>query len=240
MKRRHGRLRFGFESLFFSVSLATDYETRRKAALKHTPVRPALGPDPDQTPPAIRRFIGYARVSTNDQTTALQLDALRRAGCAVIHEDKVSGTSRVRDGLDQALASVQPGDKLVVWRLDRLGRSIPHITAIVADLADRGASLVSLCEAFDTGTESGELYSTILAMIAHVERRMIVSRTRAGLQAAKDRGVRLGAKPKMTSAQAMEAKALMASDMKAEAVAARYAVSRATLFRHMAAVTVQD
>ena len=179
------------------------------------------------------RLIGYARVSTGDQNTDLQLDALHAAGCAAIYEDRISGMSRYRAGLDQALADVQAGDKLAVWRLDRLGRSIQHILTVITELGDRGASVVSLTEGFDTGTEAGELYSTILAMIAHVERRMIVTRTRAGLQAAKERGKRLGPKPKLTGAQAAEARLMMRKGAKAREVAAAYQVSRATLFRHV-------
>ena len=103
-------------------------------------------------------------------------------------------------------------------------------------LEAKGASLVSLQESFDTGTESGQLYSTVLAMIAHVERRMIVARTRAGLQAARDRGQRLGGRPKMAPDQIAEARLMIDGGTKAEAVAARYNVARATLFRHLKSV----
>ena len=180
------------------------------------------------------RLIGYARVSTADQNSSLQINALQEAGCKAIYEDQITGVAQSRDGLDSALASIGQGEKLVVWKLDRLGRSIPHVISIVADLHDRGASLISLTENFDTGTEAGELYSTILALFAHIERRMISQRTRAGLRAAKERGVRLGGRPKLTAEQVVEARSLMRDGrMKAEAVAARYGVGRATLFRHM-------
>lgn len=177
--------------------------------------------------------VGYVRVSTCEQNTDLQYDALIKAGCDPIFEDRITGVSLVRDGLDQALDMIGRGDKLVVWRLDRLGRSIPHVMTIVAELADKGASLQSIGEGFDTGNEAGELYSTILAMIAHVERRMIVARTRAGLAAAKARGVRLGAKPKLQPCEVAEAASLMRTGLKAEAVAHKFAVSRSTLFRHI-------
>jgi DNA invertase Pin-like site-specific DNA recombinase len=186
----------------------------------------------ESTPKAGRK-IGYVRVSTCEQNTDLQYDALKAAGCDLIFEDKVTGVSMTREGLDKALSVIGGGDKLYVWRLDRLGRSIPHVMTIVGALSDKGASLVSIGEGFDTGNEAGELYSTILAMIAHVERRMIASRTRAGLEAARLRGVRLGAKPKMSAHDAIEAKLRMRKGQKAEAVAHYYAVSRATLFRHM-------
>lgn len=179
-------------------------------------------------------MVGYARVSTADQNTDLQINALRAAGCRVIHQDKITGTAQTRDGLDRALASIGHGEKLVVWKLDRLGRSIPHVMTVIAELNERGASLISLTENFDTGTEAGELYSTILALFAHVERRMISQRTRAGLRAAKERGVVLGRKPKLTCAQIIEARHLMREGkMKAEAVAERYGVARATLFRNL-------
>ena len=179
------------------------------------------------------RLIGYVRVSTAEQNTDLQYDALVRAGCAVIYEDKITGVSRDRTGLDAAMLDIRPGDKLVVWRLDRLGRSIPHIMTIVAELGERGASLYSIGEGFDTGNEAGELYSTILAMIAHVERRMIVSRTRAGLAAAKERGVKIGAPRKMTQDQVKAARIMMKRGIKAHTIAFDFGVGRATLFRYL-------
>ena len=185
---------------------------------------------------AAPKRVGYVRVSTHEQNTDLQYDALIKAGCDPIFEDRITGVALTRDGLDQALACIREDDKLVVWRLDRLGRSIPHVMTIVAELADKGASLQSIGEGFDTGNEAGELYSTILAMIAHVERRMIVARTRAGLAAAKARGVRLGAKPKLQPCEVAEAASLMRTGIKAEAVAHRFSISRATLFRHLASM----
>lgn len=199
-------------------------------------VKRGILPMPAARPKAggeVTKMVGYVRVSTCEQNTDLQYDALTKAGCDPIYEDRITGVSLIRDGLDQALASIGKGDKLVVWRLDRLGRSIPHVMTIVAELADKGASLQSIGEGFDTGNEAGELYSTILAMIAHVERRMIVARTKAGLQAARMRGVRLGAKPKMNPCEIAEAASLMRTGLKAEAVAHRFSISRATLFRHL-------
>lgn len=205
---------------------------KRRHALRGSTAR---SPTPIPTRPEAGRRIGYVRVSTCEQNTDLQYDALIEAGCDPIFEDRMTGVSITRDGLDQALALIGEGDRLIVWRLDRLGRSIPHVMTIVAELADKRASLVSIGEGFDTGNEAGELYSTILAMIAHVERRMIVARTRAGLAAAKARGVRLGAKPKLQPCEVIEAASLMHSGVKAEAVAHRFSVSRATLFRHLRA-----
>jgi DNA invertase Pin-like site-specific DNA recombinase len=205
---------------------------------KRPPLRAASAlpkPLPEGTAPPPKR-VGYVRVSTHEQNTDLQYDALIKAGCDPIFEDRITGVALTRDGLDQALACIGQGDKLVVWRLDRLGRSIPHVMTIVAELAGKGASLQSIGEGFDTGNEAGELYSTILAMIAHVERRMIVARTRAGLAAAKARGVRLGAKPKLRPCEVAEAASLMRTGLKAEAVAHRFSISRATLFRHLASM----
>lgn len=186
----------------------------------------------DLVPAAPGRLIGYARVSTQDQNPAHQHDALLAAGCDVIYEDRISGLSRSREGLDGALGDIKAGDKLIVYKLDRLGRSLRHVMTVIEELTEREAGLVSLSENLDTATEAGQIYSTVLAMIAHVERRMIVSRTRAGLQAAKDRGVRLGRKPKMDAGQIAEARILVDGGMKAEAVAARYGVGRSTLFRN--------
>lgn len=183
------------------------------------------------------RLIGYVRVSTAEQNTDLQYDALVRAGCVAIYEDKISGVSRDRTGLDAAMLDIIAGDKLVVWRLDRLGRSIPHIMSIVAELGDKGASLYSIGEGFDTGNEAGELYSTILAMIAHVERRMIVSRTKAGLAAARERGVRLGAPRKLNSDQIRTAQILKRKGIKALTIAMDLGVGRATLFRYLSKKT---
>jgi DNA invertase Pin-like site-specific DNA recombinase len=197
-------------------------------------LRPNSAPvAPPETTPHAPRLIGYVRVSTCEQNTNLQYDALLKAGCDPIFEDKITGVALTRTGLDRALNSIRAGDKLVVWRLDRLGRSIPHVMTIVAELGDKGASLVSIGEGFDTGNEAGELYSTILAMIAHVERRMIAARTKAGLDAAKTRGVQLGARPKMSLIETAEASILMRRGINATIIAARYKVGRATLFRHL-------
>ena len=188
---------------------------------------------PENNSEAPPQLIGYARVSTTDQNTDLQLDALKQAGCAAIFEDKISGTTHSRAGLDAALARIGAGDKLVVWRLDRLGRSIPHVMTIVTELAARGASLISLTEGFDTGSEAGELYSTILAMIAHVERRMISARTKAGLEAARARGVCLGAPRKLSTRALVKAAREAARGRSVDELAHELGVSRATLYRRI-------
>ncbi len=126
--------------------------------------------------------IGYARVSSGEQNLDLQRDALTAVGCGMIYEDEgVSGAARRRPGLDQALATLKQGDTLVTWRLDRLGRSLPHLIELVAALQDRGCWFVSLNEAIDTGSAGGKLVFHIMGALAEFERALIVERTRAGM-----------------------------------------------------------
>ena len=139
-------------------------------------------------------MIGYARVSTNGQELQLQLDALMKAGCAKrdIFTDKVSGSKSARPDLDECLAHLKPGDTLVVWRLDRLGRSVRHLIDVVEDLRERGVGFKSVCDgAIDTTTASGKLIFHIFTALAEFERSLIQERTNAGLAVARARG-RLG------------------------------------------------
>jgi DNA invertase Pin-like site-specific DNA recombinase len=139
--------------------------------------------------------IGYARVSTDDQRLDLQRDALTQAGCSRIFADKgQSGALARRPQLDAALDYLRPGDTLVVWRLDRLGRSLKDLIATVNDLADRGVGFASITESIDTSTAAGELVFNIFGSLAQFERRLISERTIAGLQAARARG-RNGGRP---------------------------------------------
>ena len=145
------------------------------------------------------RLVGYARVSSNGQELQLQLDALKKAGVAKaeVFTDKVSGSKAARPGLEKCLQQLKPGDTLLVWRLDRLGRSIRHLIDLVADLHQRGVRFKSLCDgAIDTTTASGELIFHVFSALAQFERRLIVERTNAGLTAARARG-RLGGRPPM-------------------------------------------
>ena len=145
------------------------------------------------TPAAVRRLVGYARVSTDEQNLDLQRNALRDAGCAEIVEDAgVSGSARERPGLTKALAACDPGDVLVVWRLDRLGRSLGHLIETVAELGERDVGFRSLAEAIDTTTAGGRLTFHLFGALAEFERELIAERTRAGLTAARKRGVQLG------------------------------------------------
>src|SRR5262247_602264 len=139
----------------------------------------------------MRRTIGYARVSTGDQDVSLQLDALRQAGCADdrIFVDVASGTHTTRPGLEACLQALAPGDTLIVWRLDRLGRSMLHLVTVIAELGQRQVGFRSLCDgALDTTTATGELVFHIFSALAQFERRLIQERTRAGLAAARVRG----------------------------------------------------
>src|ERR671916_896229 len=138
---------------------------------------------------------GYARVSTDDQTLNLQLDALKAAGCAQIFTDRVSGAKAERPGLANALGHLRDGDTLVVWRLDRLGRSLPHLIETVTALADRGVGFKSLTESIDTTNTGGRLIFHIFGALAEFERDLIRERTQAGLKAARARGRKGGRKP---------------------------------------------
>jgi DNA invertase Pin-like site-specific DNA recombinase len=139
--------------------------------------------------------IGYARVSTADQTLSLQQDALTSAKCAPIYTDTMSGTKDRRPGLEQALSHLRVGDTLVVWRLDRLGRSLKHLIDTIQDLEQRGVGFKSLTENIDTTTPGGKLIFHIFGSLAEFERALIVERTQAGLAAARARG-RKGGRPR--------------------------------------------
>ena len=174
---------------------------------------------------------GYARVSTKDQNLNLQLDALEKAGCDRVFTDRISGKSRSRPGLDSLLAGIRAGDSIVVWRLDRLGRSFFDLVRIAEELRGRGANIVSMTEGFDTGTPIGEAVYRMICIFADLERENIVERTKAGLDAARRRGVRLGRPRKLSARQAREAGRMMRTGVSAEAVAYSFGVGRATLFR---------
>src|SRR6476619_570643 len=138
--------------------------------------------------------IGYARVSTGEQTLNLQLDALQAAGCGKIYQETASGAKADRPVLDEVLSYLRPGDTLVVWRLDRLGRSLQHLIEVVAGLAERGIGFKSLTEQIDTTTSGGKLIFHVFAALAEFERDIIRERTQAGLAAARARGRKGGRK----------------------------------------------
>src|SRR5690349_14437635 len=142
--------------------------------------------------------IGYARVSTQDQTLNLQQDALEKIGCSKIFTDTASGATTERKGLDEALEFLREGDTLVVWRLDRLGRTLKHLIETIADFNKRHIGFKSITENIDTTTSGGKLIFHIFGALAEFERDIIRERTNAGLQAARARG-RLGGRPKAPS-----------------------------------------
>jgi DNA invertase Pin-like site-specific DNA recombinase len=181
--------------------------------------------------------IGYARVSIADQDHALQIDALTAAGCERIYKDKASGSTRDRPELVRCLDHVRSGDTLVVWKLDRLGRSTLHCIEIANELRERGINLASVTDGIDTSTTNGRLYFTILAALGEAERERIQERTLAGLAAARERG-RIGGRPSVMTAKKLElAKRRLANGETAATVAESVGVSKATLYRHLAART---
>jgi DNA invertase Pin-like site-specific DNA recombinase len=179
-------------------------------------------------------LIGYARVSTLDQTLALQQDALRAAGCEQLYTDTVSGSVTERPGLTQALSHLRAGDTLVVWRLDRLGRSLPHLIETVGQLQERGVGFRPLEEQIDTTTSGGKLVFHVFGALAEFERDLIRERTHAGLQAARARG-RLFGRPKLLSPQQIKQLQSLAKDEQntVTEICQTLGISRATYYRYV-------
>jgi len=180
--------------------------------------------------------IGYARVSTLQQDEALQRDALHAAGVDRIFVDKVSGKLESRPALDDLLEQARPGDTVVVWRLDRLGRSLKHLIETVGALEARGVAFVSLTEAIDTSTPGGRLIFHVFGALAEFERELIRERTLAGLAAARARG-RVGGRPTVwTPAKLSTARSMYASgDYDVSSIAKVLGVSRASVYRALQA-----
>lgn len=184
------------------------------------------------------KVVGYARVSTNDQELDLQIDSLRDHGCCddAIFVDKVSGVKSERPGLQQCMASLESGDILVVWRLDRLGRSMSHLVGLIEDLNSRNIGFRSICDgAIDTTTASGQLVFNIFAAMAAFERALIIERTNAGLEAARARG-RIGGRPKLkaTDSRVIMAKSLHADNsLSIPEICTAMKISKATLYRYL-------
>ena len=175
--------------------------------------------------------IGYARVSREDQNPQLQLDALSAAGCDEVHHDRISGATFTRAGLDQALAALQPGGELVVWKLDRLGRSMLETVRIVLDLDKQGIGFRSLTESFDTKTPLGRGVLALLAAVAEDERERLRERTRAGMQAMARRGKHVGRPSSMTPDRLALAGRLLAEGKGRAEVASLVGISKSTLWR---------
>lgn len=183
--------------------------------------------------------ICYARVSTDDQNLNLQRDALTRAGCDVLYEETASGKSSQRIELEHCRKSLRPGDTLVVWRLDRLGRSLPDLVKIISELENEGVRFESLCEKIDTGSASGKLQFHVFAALAEFERNLIRERTLAGLSSARARGRVGGRKRKLSEKQIREIKALLSDPVaQVKDIAERYGVSRTTLYKRVGVVPV--
>jgi DNA invertase Pin-like site-specific DNA recombinase len=179
-------------------------------------------------------LIGYARVSTSDQTLDLQKDALEKAGCTKIFTDTASGAKAERTGLDEALNYVRSGDTLVVWRLDRLGRSLTHLIATITGLSDQHIGFKSVTENIDTTSSGGKLVFHIFGALAEFERDIIRERTQAGLSAARARG-RKGGRPKaLTPKKAQQLRTLYNDKTNTiDEICRTLNISRATLYRYM-------
>lgn len=174
--------------------------------------------------------IGYARVSTHDQNLDLQIDALEKAGCEKIYTEKLSGAGRQRPELSRCLDNLRDGDVLVVWRLDRLGRSLKQLVDTINELESRQVGFQSLTESIDTTTSTGRLVFHIFGALAEFERNVISDRTKAGLAAARARGRKGGRKPKMSSADVKKAVAMLKDPLITKTdVAKHFGVSRVTL-----------
>ena len=175
-------------------------------------------------------IIGYARVSTQDQNPELQADALRREGAEQIFQEKVTGALRERPELSQCLRTLRKGDMLVVWKLDRLARSLKDLVEIVQDLHDREIGFKSVTESIDTTSPGGRLVFHIFGALAEFEHDLIRERTIAGLQAARARGRTGGRKPSMSAADVRKAAAMLLDPkMTKKEVAEHFKVSRTTL-----------
>lgn len=174
--------------------------------------------------------VGYARVSTIDQDPALQRDALAAVGCVKVFEDCASGARAHRAGLRMALDYARDGDVLIVWKLDRLGRSLPHLIETVTALEKRGVGFRSITEAIDTTTSGGRLVFHLFGALGQFERDLIQERTRAGLAAAAARGRKGGRKPVITGEKLERARALIAKDLTVREAATRLKVGKTALY----------
>lgn len=182
------------------------------------------------------RMVGYARVSTKMQKLDLQTDALRRAGCeTVFHDHGVSGAKAKRPGLDKALAHLRAGDVLVIYKLDRLGRSVEHLALLLREFHERGIHLCSLSEGINTQTIGGKLVFHVFSAVAEFQRDLIRENTLAGLEAAAQRGKRPGRPKRLSAQQVREARrAIRHEGVTYESAGGRFGVSPATVWRAVA------
>ncbi|MDN4012541.1 recombinase family protein [Chryseobacterium gambrini] len=180
--------------------------------------------------------IGYARVSTKDQNLDLQIEALEKAGCEKIYQEKISGTTKNRPELDKMIDQFREGDELYVWRLDRLGRSLKNIIDLVLSLSDKGIIIKGLVDGVDTSTINGRLFLNLMASLSEYERELIRERTNAGLQSARARG-RLGGRPKGYTKETISKLIIMRSVYKdptkaPEEIYKPLGLTRATFYRY--------
>src|SRR3989442_4076553 len=182
--------------------------------------------------------IGYARVSTPDQSLAIQLDALQQSGCPKIFQEVASGAQAERQALSAALDYMRPGDTLVVWRLDRLGRSLGQLIVLMNTLHNQQIGFQSLVEAIDTTTATGQFFFQITGAFAELERNLMRERTRAGLASARQRG-RCGGRPKAIDAEtfAMAVQLYHAQTTSVQSICTRPGIARRTFYRYLAATT---
>lgn len=181
--------------------------------------------------------IGYARISTHDQNLDLQIDALKKSGCDTIYQDVASGKNTNRVELANCIKALRSGDTLVVWRLDRLGRSLSDLVNILGDLDARKISFASVTEAIDTCTATGKLMLHIIGAFSEFERNVIRERTNEGLMAARARGKVGGRKPKLDEKLKREIKALLSDPLiTVSDVCTRYKISRTTFYKQVGAV----
>lgn len=175
--------------------------------------------------------IGYARVSTQEQNLDFQKQALKQAGCKKLFEDQLSGSRVDRPGLERALEALRAGDTLVVWKLDRLGRSVKHLVDLVAELQEQDIQFRSLTDNIDTSTTSGRFFFHVMASLAQMERELTLERTNAGLAAARQLGRVGGRKRQMTDSKIAAAKKLLGTGVSPREVAQNLGISVPTLYR---------
>ena len=181
--------------------------------------------------------IGYCRVSTDDQNPDLQLTALKRAGCRRLFTDKATGAHIKRPELGKCLKTLKTGDTLIVWKLDRLGRSLHDLIGLLDDLKTRGVAFRSVTESIDTATPTGRAMWQMVGILAELERSLIQERTQAGRTGAQARGVKMGRTPLLTAQQVAHARKLIEQGEHHNTVARSLGVSRRTLYRALATAT---
>ena len=177
-------------------------------------------------------LIGYARVSTGDQSLDLQNDALKKAGCEKIFTDTISGMKSARPGLDEALSHLRKGDVLVVWKLDRLGRSLKGLLDLIEKFYQTDIQFNSISDGINTTTSVGRFFFNIMGSLAQMERELIVERTQAGLKAARERGRVGGRKRALSNSKLEAAQKLIDEGIPRKDVAVSLGISRATLYRY--------